>query len=63
MFYTRFVAKCHAIKFLYYELYKEHTESDKMFNRLIDTIVKVYIERPATLKERDEEKEKKGNWY
>jgi len=63
MFYTRFVANATAIKFLYYELYKTHPESDEVFSRLIDTMAKAYTERPVALKERDEEKEKKGNWY
>jgi len=63
MFYTRFVANATAIKFLYYELYKEHPECDKIFNQLIDTMAKAYTQRPAALKLRDEEKEKKGNWF
>jgi amylosucrase len=63
MFYTRFVANATAIKFLYYELYKNHQECDKIFNELIDTMAKAYTERPLALKHRDEEKEKKGNWF
>ena len=63
MFYTRFVANATAIKFLYYDLYKNHPEADKLFNQLIETMAKAYTERPAPLKVRDEEKEKKGNWF
>ncbi|MEY2918406.1 MAG: hypothetical protein RIS73_2120 [Bacteroidota bacterium] len=63
LFYTRFVANAAAIQFLYYQLYKNHPESDKGFKQLIDTMVKAYIQRPLALKHRDEEKDKKGNWY
>jgi amylosucrase len=63
MFFTRFVANATAIKFLYYELYKNHPRKDEFFNQLIDTMARAYTARPLTLKERDEEKEKKGNWY
>ena len=64
MFYTRFVANATAIKFLYYELYKQHPEADRLFNQLIETMAKAYTQRPAALKQRDEEKEKKynSNW-
>jgi len=63
MFYTRFVANATAIQFLYLELYKDHPGSDKLFNRLIETMAKAYTARPEALKDRDDEKEKKGNWY
>jgi len=63
LFYTRFVANATAIQFLYYELYKDHPEKDKIFTRLIDTMAKAYFKRPPGLKLRDEEKEKKGNWF
>ena len=63
MFYTRFVANATAIQFLYKELYKDHPESEIIFNQLIDTMAKAYTQRPVALKLRDEEKEKKGVWY
>ncbi|MBS1513068.1 MAG: alpha-amylase [Bacteroidetes bacterium] len=63
MFYTRFVANATAIQFLYNEIYQHHPAGEQLFDALIDTIAKAYTQRPATLKERDEEKEKKGNWY
>ena len=63
MFFTRFVANATAIKFLYYELYKNHPRKDEVFNQLIDTMARAYTTRPLALKHRDEEKEKKGNWY
>ena len=63
MFFTRFVANATAIKFLYYELYKNHPRKDEVFNQLIDTMARAYTTRPLALKHWDEEKEKKGNWY
>lgn len=63
MFYTRFIANATAIKFLYYELYKNHPKADAIFDELIDTMAKAYTERPLALKHRDDEKEKKGNWF
>jgi amylosucrase len=63
MFYTRFIANASSIKFLYFELYNGDPDCDKIFNQLIDTMAKAYINRPTMLKKRDEEKEKKGNWH
>jgi len=63
MFYTRFVANATAIKFLYHELYRSHPQCDAVFNQLIDTMATAYTNRPAALKERDEAKEQKGNWF
>ena len=63
LFYTRFVANAAAIQFLFYELYKSHPQKDEIFNQLIITMAKAYTQRPLPLKKRDEEKEKKGNWF
>jgi amylosucrase len=63
MFYTRFIANATAIKFLYYDLYKNHPKATVIFDELIDTMAKAYTERPLALKHRDDEKEKKGNWF
>ncbi|MGC4100021.1 alpha-amylase family glycosyl hydrolase [Ferruginibacter sp.] len=63
MFYTRFIANATALHFLYNELYKDHAAADKIFDQLINTIAKAYSKRSAQLKERDEKKEQKGNWY
>ncbi|MFN8253249.1 MAG: alpha-amylase family glycosyl hydrolase [Ferruginibacter sp.] len=63
MFYTRFVANATAIQFLYKELYGMHPDGEKNFKRLIDVMAQAYLQRPAQLKQRDEEKEKKGNWF
>ena len=57
MFYTRFIANASSIKFLYFELYNGDPDCDKIFNQLIDTTAKAYINRPTMLKKRDEVKE------
>jgi amylosucrase len=61
LFFTRFVANTTAIHFLYSELYGHHTNGN--FIKLIETIVEAYTGRAVELKERDEEKEKTGNWF
>lgn len=63
LFYTRFVANATAIQFLYNELYQNHPNGDALFNQLIDVMANAYTQRPLALKHRDEEKEKKGNWF
>ncbi|MBC7688828.1 MAG: alpha-amylase [Aquabacterium sp.] len=63
LFYTRFVANATAIFFLYTELYGRHPQQEEIFSQLIDTIVKAYQERPAALKQRDEDKEDMVNWF
>ena len=63
LFYTRFVANAAAIQFLFYDLYKSHPQKDEIFNQLIHTMANAYTQRPLSLKHRDEEKEKKGNWF
>ncbi|MEP7142790.1 MAG: alpha-amylase family protein [Ferruginibacter sp.] len=63
LFYTRFVANTTAIHFLYNELYGQHQQQEEIFNRLIDMIASAYLKRPDLLKERDEEKENRGNWF
>jgi len=63
MFYTRFVANAVAIDFLYRELYATHSDCDKLFNKLVDTIAKGYQQRSAALKKKDDDKEQRGNWF
>jgi amylosucrase len=63
MFYTRFIANATAIQFLYNELYQNHTESDEYFSQLIDVMANAYTQRPLAFKHRDDEKDKKGNWF
>jgi amylosucrase len=63
LFYTRFVANATAIHFLYNELYSGNVQAEVQFNLLIDTIANAYANRRTALKNNDEEKEKKGNWF
>lgn len=63
LFFTRFVANTSSIYYLYSELYKNHPNSAESFKRLVDTITEAYQKRSAALKQSDEEKEVKGNWF
>lgn len=63
LFYTRFVANTTAIHYLYNQLYRQHPQSEWLFEQLINTITDAYISRPVVLKELDAEKEVKGNWF
>jgi amylosucrase len=63
LFYTRFVANTASIYFLYNELYKNHPEGERLFKQLVETITDAYQKRPSSLKQLDEEKEQKGNWF
>ncbi|MEO6732500.1 MAG: alpha-amylase family glycosyl hydrolase [Ferruginibacter sp.] len=63
LFYTRFVANATAIYSLYTDLYGRHPQQEQLFSLLVDTIVRAYTVRPATLKQQDEEKENMGNWF
>ena len=63
LFYTRFVANAAAIHSLYNELYGSHPQQSAIFERLINTITQGYIDRSLLLRQRDDEKENKGNWY
>ena len=63
LFFTRFVANTSSIYFLYSELYKNHPKSAEMFKRLVETITEGYQKRSVALKQLDEEKEIKGNWF
>jgi amylosucrase len=62
-FYNRFIANTAAIHFLYYDLYKNHPESETIFEQLVQVMAAAYKQRSAALKSRDAEKEKKGNWF
>jgi amylosucrase len=63
MFFTRFIANATAIDALFREIYGYHPGYEDFFSRLLHLIVTSYINRPAELKQRDEEKESKGNWF
>ena len=63
LFYTRLVANTSAINRLYSELYDSHTKKEMAFEQLIQTIIHAHKTRSAFLKQKDIEKEKKGNWF
>jgi amylosucrase len=63
MFFTRFIANATAIDALFREIYGHLPGFGSAFDRLLRLVVKAYLERPAALKQRDEEKELKGSWY
>lgn len=59
LFFTRFIANATAIDALFHEIYGKHPRGEEFFNQLISLIAGSYTNRPAVLKQRDEEKEKK----
>jgi amylosucrase len=63
LFYTRFIANATAIDALFREIYGGHAAAGDYYARLIRLITKAYSSRPETLKQRDAEKDAKGNWY
>jgi amylosucrase len=63
LFYTRLVANTAAIYNLYEEIYGRHVNSMDCFTQLIRNVTKAHTGRPAHLKERDTEKEKKAHWF
>ena len=63
LFYTRFIANATAIDALFRDIYGSHHQSREFYARLIQLIAKSYIQRPDVLKERDADKEAKGNWF
>jgi amylosucrase len=62
-FFTRFVANTASIHFLYNQLYATHPKGAEMFKQLIGIITDAYQKRTPVLKELDNEKEVKGNWF
>ncbi len=62
-FYNRLLSNKTNIEFLYKELYSSHPRCDEFFNELIDTMTAAYAARPTALRNRDDEKEKKGQWF
>lgn len=63
LFYTRFIANATAIDALYRDIYGNHHKGEENFNRLLETIADAFINRSASLRERDEAKEARGNWF
>ena len=63
LFFTRFIANAASIDALFHEIYVRNAGSAVFFNQLVRLIAQSYTQRPAQLKQRDEEKEMKGNWF
>lgn len=63
LFYTRLVANTAAIHSLYTELYGNHPKGDAGFDGLLQTLLHAHKQRSASLQEKDNQKEKKGNWF
>ena len=62
-FYTRFIANAASLEALYKELYGSHPYGADCFKELLQTIINAYESRPLSLKGRDVEKERQGNWF
>ncbi len=62
-FFTRFIANATAIDALFHEIYGRDEKGNAWFNQLIHLIARSYLNRPAKLLARDEEKEAKGHWF
>jgi amylosucrase len=62
-FYTRFSANAAAIFDLYMELYEHHPQAETHFKQLLVTITTAWQNRPAVMKQRDEEKLRKEYWF
>lgn len=63
LFFTRFMANTAVIFDLYMRLYEHHPNAEQNFQQLIQVIIKAYSERSKALKERDLQKNEKGNWF
>ncbi len=62
-FYARLLTNLSTIELLYKEVYGTTDSVSKSFYNVIDTIIKAYKNRSKTLREKDNEKLKKGSWY
>ena len=63
LFYTRFIGNAAAIHALYMDMYAHDPHSNAMFDELLQTIISTYKKRADVLKQKDEEKLKKGFWF
>ena len=58
LFYSRFISNVEDIAQLYQNLYQTHPKGKEAFTHLLETIAKAYANRPDSLKQKDEEKER-----
>jgi amylosucrase len=61
LFYARFIANIEAIYLLYNNIYGHHEKSDECFSQVLQTIIEAHVNRPASLKQKD--KEKNEHWF
>lgn len=62
-FYIRLGANFYAIHSLFSTLYGDRPDFRKQIQRLVETLARQYIQRPAALKKLDLEREKDHNWF
>ncbi len=63
LFYARLIANTAAIRSLYTELYGNHPKGEAGFDALLQTLIHAHLQRATVLQEKDNSKEKKGNWF
>ena len=63
LFYTRMIANASNIHELYMQLYDASCKGAEAFDKLIQTIINAYKNRPDVLKTRDEKKEVTDHWF
>ena len=63
LFFIRLIANATAIESLYGELYGHHPNKELAFDELLQTLINAHLSRPASLQQKDNTKEKKGNWF
>ena len=60
-FYVRMIANASPIYNLFCEIYADHPQAKPSFIQLVDGIIKAYLNRSATLKQKD--KDKPADWF
>jgi amylosucrase len=63
VFYSRLMSNIDTIDHLYREIYGHGQFADEKFNELIVTLIEAHQKRENDLRDRDEEKIEKGNWF
>ena len=63
LFYIRMMANADTIYHLFNEIYSKHPKAAEFFNEMIEVIIQAYLTRSEILKEKDDEKTEKGNWF
>ncbi len=62
-FLTRFIANIDEIHHIFQTIYGDTQSFDKQFETLLNSIFQTHIDRSKSLKERDDQKNKQGNWF